>query len=117
MIYHDAAAAAAAAGWLYTSIIIIIIQRKYFIWGGNLKSGAPDCRITNKHTINTGGHGPSRTSDLSGEAGAFDGLGSLLDLVFVAAAMGSDHLTRPGLHVHCGAERRGLINQSNKEEL
>lgn len=56
-------------------------------------------------TINTGGHGPGGASDLSREAGTFDSLRSLLDLVLVAAAMGSDHLTRPCLHMHCETER------------
>lgn len=57
------------------------------------------------HTINTGGHGPSGASNLSREAGTFDSLRSLLNLVLVAAAMGSDHLTRPCLHMHCERER------------
>lgn len=39
-------------------------------------------------------------SNLSREAGTFDGLRSLLDLVLVTAAMSSDHLTGPCLHVH-----------------
>lgn len=42
-------------------------------------------------------------SNLSREAGTFDGLRSLLDLVLVAAAMGRDYLTSPRLHVHCVA--------------
>lgn len=50
--------------------------------------------------IDTGRHGVGGPSDLSREAGTFDGLRSLLDLVLVAAAMGCDHLTGPRLHVH-----------------
>lgn len=53
--------------------------------------------------VDAGGHGPGGAGDLSREAGTLDGLRSLLDLVLVAAAMGSDHLTGPGLHVHCVA--------------
>lgn len=53
--------------------------------------------------VNTGRHGPGGASDLSREAGTFDSLRPLLNLVLVAAAMGSDHLTRPCLHVHCVA--------------
>lgn len=53
--------------------------------------------------VDTGRHGASGTSNLSREAGTLDGLRSLLDLVFVTAAMGSDHLTCPRLHVHCVA--------------
>lgn len=56
-------------------------------------------------TVNTGGHGLSGASNLSGEAGTFDSLRSLLNLVLVAAAMGSDHLARPRLHMHCERER------------
>lgn len=57
------------------------------------------------HTINTGGHGPGGACNLSREAGTFDSLRSLLNLVLVAAAMGSDHLTRSCLHMHCETER------------
>lgn len=51
-------------------------------------------------TVDAGRHGPSSAGDLSREAGTFDSLRSLLDLVLVAAAMGSNHLTRPRLHMH-----------------
>lgn len=53
--------------------------------------------------INAGRHGVGGPSDLTGEAGTFDSLRSLLDLVLVAATMGCDHLTGPCLHVHCVA--------------
>lgn len=63
-------------------------------------------------TINAGGHGPGGAGDLAREAGALDRLRSLLDLVLVAAAMGGDHLARPGLHVHYETAReRGIFTQ------
>lgn len=39
-------------------------------------------------------------SNLSGEAGTFDRLGSLLNLVLVAAAVGGDHFTGPCFDMH-----------------
>ena len=53
-------------------------------------------------TVHTGRRGPRCSRHLSREAGAFDGLGALLDLVLVAAAVGGDHLAGPRLHVNCG---------------
>lgn len=53
-------------------------------------------------TINAGRHGPGGARNLTRETGTLDSLGSLLDLVLVAAAVSGDHLTRPRLHVHCG---------------
>lgn len=61
-------------------------------------------------TINTGGHGPSGASNLTREAGTFDSLRSLLNLVLVAAAVGSNHLARPCLHVHCEREKGTQLN-------
>ena len=58
------------------------------------------------HTINTGGHGPGGAGNLSREAGTFDSLRPLLNLILVAAAMGSDNLTRPCLHMHCETQKR-----------
>lgn len=58
-----------------------------------------------ERTINTGGHGPGGAGHLSREAGTFDGLRSLLNLVLVAAAMGSDHLAGSCLHMYCERER------------
>ncbi|KAJ3585989.1 hypothetical protein NHX12_012391 [Muraenolepis orangiensis] len=55
--------------------------------------------VSDSRTVNTGGHGPGGACHLAGEAGALHCLGALLDLVLVAAAMGSDHLARPCLDV------------------
>lgn len=53
---------------------------------------------------------------MSREAGTLDSLRPLLDFVFVAAAMSSDHLAGPRLHVHgvapvCLCERRQAQGQ------
>lgn len=53
-----------------------------------------------KPTIHTGGHGPGGSSYLSWETGTFDCLRSFFNLVPVAAAMGSNHLTGTRLHMH-----------------
>lgn len=68
-----------------------------------------------KRTINTGRHGPGGARNLTRETGTLDSLGSLLDLVLVAAAMSGDHLTRSCLHVHCGKRETGLsLSDSDK---
>lgn len=53
-------------------------------------------------TINAGRHGPGGARNLTRETGTLDSLGSLLDLVLVAAAVSGDHFTCPRFHVHCG---------------
>lgn len=59
-------------------------------------------------TVDAGWHGVSGAGDLSREAGTFDSLRSLLDLVLVTAAVGSDHLTRARLHMHCETTDTGF---------
>ena len=56
---------------------------------------------TEGRTVDAGGHGPGGSGHLPREAGALDRLGPLLYLVLVAAAMSSDHLTRPCLDMDC----------------
>lgn len=60
-------------------------------------------------TFHTGGSGSGRPSNLPREAGALDGLRSLLNLVLVAAAMDGHHLTGALLHLirHCERQTRG----------
>lgn len=64
--------------------------------------------IPHARTVHAGRHGPGGARHLTRETGALDSLGSLLDLVLVAAAMGGDHLARSRLHVHCGKPEKRL---------
>lgn len=73
---------------------------------GNPKPWAARCHA---RTINAGRHGPGGARNLTRETGALDSLGSLLDLVLIAATMSGDHLTRSCLHVHCGEPETGAV--------
>lgn len=64
--------------------------------------------------------------DLPGEAGTLDGLGALLDLLLIAAAMDSHHLACPLLHLvgdwpqaHGERERdrQTLVSQSGRSRF
>lgn len=73
----------------------------------------PGCRVEEGGlTIHAGGRSSGRPGDLPREAGALHGLGSLLNLILVAAAVGRDDLTRAGFDVHCETDRHPCVAAS-----
>lgn len=83
-----------------TALSFFILLSHLYYYTLMIKASYPDTNIdTRLFTFHAGGSGSGGPSDLTRETGTLDGLRAFFDLVLIAAAMDSHHLTCALLHL------------------